>query len=272
MCELTSVVCRRPVGDLPSFDFFRLSRGVSRLAAREFSGYMRIFTLLPWPMERRGLFWSEKCWVSVPAWLAQFISGLQSAIPTQLYCLKTINLTVEIFSSLWALISHGFAGCNECKQRKFFAHSHLIALMMVMVSETSDFINLLTRLSARENFIEMTSTLVMSLRLPVEICHSCGGTSFLSVHWKVNPQTSKKRNWVTNSLKQISSWKAYRFLSSQNVSRILWNPKVHYRIPYPERGRSSPRHPSHSLKIHFNIIFSSTPGSSRRSSSIRFSH
>ena len=34
MCELTSSVCRRPVADLPSFDFFRLPRGVSRLAVR----------------------------------------------------------------------------------------------------------------------------------------------------------------------------------------------------------------------------------------------
>jgi hypothetical protein len=36
MCELTLTVCRRPVGDLPSFGFFRLPRGVSRLAIRIF--------------------------------------------------------------------------------------------------------------------------------------------------------------------------------------------------------------------------------------------
>ena len=44
MCELTSAVSRRPVGDLPNFGFFRLPRGVLRLAFRVFPGYTRTFT------------------------------------------------------------------------------------------------------------------------------------------------------------------------------------------------------------------------------------
>ena len=36
MCELTSAVSRRPVGDVTRFGFFRLPRGVSRLAFRIF--------------------------------------------------------------------------------------------------------------------------------------------------------------------------------------------------------------------------------------------
>jgi hypothetical protein len=36
MCEITSAVSRRPVSDLPNFGFFRLPRGLSRVAVRIF--------------------------------------------------------------------------------------------------------------------------------------------------------------------------------------------------------------------------------------------
>ena len=42
--------------------------------------------------------------------------------------------------------------------------------------------------------------------------------------------------------------------------------------PYPEPARSSPYPKPHFLKIHFNIIFLSTPESSKWSLSIRFPH
>jgi hypothetical protein len=42
--------------------------------------------------------------------------------------------------------------------------------------------------------------------------------------------------------------------------------------PYPEPDRSSPCPPSHFSKIHFIIIFPSTPGSSEWSPSFRVSH
>jgi len=80
-------------------------------------------------------------------------------------------------------------------------------------------------------------------------------------------------------MEQSPSWEANWFSASQEIPRILWNPKVHYRNhkclqPVHILSQLDPVHTptSHFLKIHLNIILPSMPGSSKWSLSLRFPH
>ena len=80
---------------------------------------------------------------------------------------------------------------------------------------------------------------------------------------------NRRRPWylLTYSMVQNPSWEANWFAASQEIPRILWNPKVHYRTHKPPPpvsilGQPSPVHipTSHLLEIHPNIIHPSSLG------------
>ena len=76
-----------------------------------------------------------------------------------------------------------------------------------------------------------------------------------------------------------SPWEANRFSGSKEITRILWNPKVHYRVYkctplVPILSHINAVHDSttHYLKIQHITVFPSTPGPSKWSLSLRFPH
>ena len=78
-------------------------------------------------------------------------------------------------------------------------------------------------------------------------------------------QQRRLPTYLSNSTQQSPSWEANSSLASQETPRILWSPKVHYRIhkshargPIVSQINHVHASTSYFLKIHFNIILPPT--------------
>ena len=106
--------------------------------------------------------------------------------------------------------------------------------------------------------------------------HSCKTTQ---IHRKIPPLLTYLLTHSLTPWSRVLLEKLTGFAANQEISRILWNPKVHYpthKRPPPVLTLSQlhpvPTTPSHFLKIHLNIFLPSTSWSPQWSLSIRFPH
>ena len=97
---------------------------------------------------------------------------------------------------------------------------------------------------------------------------------FVKLKKNISDHTYLLTSWSRVLLEKLTG-----FAANQEIPRILWNPKVHYHthkrppsVPILSQLHPFPTTLSHFLKVHLNIILSSTSWSSQWSPSLRFPH
>jgi hypothetical protein len=94
---------------------------------------------------------------------------------------------------------------------------------------------------------------------------------------RLNSESNYLLTYLLTPWSRVLLEKLTGFAANQEIPRILWNPKVHYRthkrpppVPILSQIHPVPTTPSHFLKIHLNIILPSTSWSPQWSLSSGF--
>ena len=100
---------------------------------------------------------------------------------------------------------------------------------------------------------------------------------YAKAHWLSGKRKAAFDSYLLTPWSRVLLEKLSGFAAYQEIPRILRNPKVHYRthkrpppVPILSQPHPAPTTPSHFLKIHFNIILSSTSWSPQWPLSLRF--
>jgi len=144
-------------------------------------------------------------------------------------------------------------------------------------------INLLLLFGIRRNYLRSgrSQSLCLSIRRVIkQIVVIIGPFYFCQLCTKFYPTSCcQGYSILTYSMEQSPSSETNWFAASQEIPRILWNPKVYYCIhkcppPVSIMSQLDPVHTptSHFLKIHLNIILPFVSGSPQRSLSFMFPH
>jgi hypothetical protein len=161
----------------------------------------------------------------------------------------------------------------KVKQRHFHKHNTLFLITSVMIWHSAA----PYRLSHNDS-TPYHSTAVYIPRLLIVRNYKVSLTSIQSTsgHFVLDACRYRSNLVLKNSVVFLR-WKAESRSASQEILRLLWNPKIHFcyqqlshsRCPQP--GNSVHVLPPHFLHSAFNIILPSTPRSSKGSLSSTFS-
>jgi len=126
------------------------------------------------------------------------------------------------------------------------------------------------------HFIVLSCVLVLKQSGIPFVCTFCTHYSYKAMEGCLHVSYRNPHSCLlTYPLEHSLSWEVNWFSASQEISSVVRNPKVHYRINkspplVPILSQINPVHALHFLKIHPNVILPSTPGSCRWSLYIRF--